>query len=222
MEKMIVVNQKMYLNTLEDVHFFQDKLKDYKDKFVVIPSDVYIPFYIRNNFITGAQNISDEIDCPHTGETSPESLKDLNVKYVLIGHAEIREKYIEENKKIKKKIDNALKQNLKVILCVGERKKNKLEIIDKQLDGIIPNDNIIISYEPVWAIGSYETPSNNDIIKIISRIKSKGHKKIFYGGSVNEKNIEILNQIENLDGFLIGSCTLKPDSIIKMIEVVSK
>ena len=122
MEKRIVVNQKLYLNTLEENDKFIKLLNDYKDKFIVIPSTIYIPFYIRNNFITGSQNISDETDSPHTGEISPKSLSDLSVKYVLIGHAEIREKYKDENIRIKKKIENALNNNLKV-MCRRKRKR---------------------------------------------------------------------------------------------------
>ncbi|MBR3898396.1 MAG: triosephosphate isomerase [Bacilli bacterium] len=221
MEKRIVVNQKLYLNTLEENDKFIKLLNDYKDKFIVIPSTIYIPFYIRNNFITGSQNISDETDSPHTGEISPKSLSDLSVKYVLIGHAEIREKYKDENIRIKKKIENALNNNLKVILCVGEKEKGKLELIDEELEEI-DNKDIIISYEPVWAIGSNETPSNSDIKMVASHIKEKGFKEVYYGGSVNEDNIESLSKIDNIDGFLIGSCSLKPNSIIKMIEVVSK
>lgn len=216
MEK-IIVNQKMYLNSLNAVEDFIRNTYDYKDKMIVLPEYIYIPSFLANGYTVGSQNISDEETGAHTGEVSSEALADFGVKYTLIGHSEVRNKY---NERIFDKIKLAQKSGLKVILCVGEAEGDATIKIDEQLRGV--DTDVIISYEPIWSIGTNNIPSDEEIDKIAGYIKSKGFKKVFYGGSVNEENIERLNRISSLDGFLIGSCTLKTDSIIKMIEVVSK
>lgn len=216
MEK-IIINQKMYLNSLDEIENFIRNTYDYKDKMIVLPEYIYIPSFLANGYKVGSQNISDEESGAHTGEVSSEALADFGVKYALIGHSEVRDKYDE---RIFDKIKLAKKNGLKVILCVGEAEGDAIIKIDEQISGV--DTDVIISYEPIWSIGTNVIPSNEEIDKIASYIKSKGFKKVFYGGSVNEENIERLNRIDSLDGFLIGSCTLEPDSIIKMIEVVSK
>ena len=227
MEKMIFVNQKMYLNSLKEVDLFQKDLASYKNDIVVFPSTLYLQNYIDKGYTVGSQNISDEIKGPHTAEVSASALKDLKVEYVLIGHHEVREKYKEENVQIISKIEKALENNLKVVLCVGEtieEKKNNqtYEVIKKQLNHIKPNENIIISYEPVWSIGTNKIPENFEIYNIVKYIKTLGHHKVLYGGSVSDLNIEKLNKIDNLDGFLIGGCAQKTEAVKKIIEVVLK
>jgi len=216
MEK-IIINQKMHLNTLEEINNFIRYTYYYRKKMIVLPEYIYIPLFIANDYTVGSQNISDEAFGAHTGEVSSKALADIGVKYTLIGHSELRNKY---NENIDKKIKLAKKNGLKVILCIGEEEGNPIQKIEKQLENI--DKDVIISYEPIWSIGTNNIPSNEEIDKIVKYIKSKGFSKVFYGGSVNEDNIEKLNEISSLDGFLIGSCTLKPDSILNMIEVVSK
>lgn len=211
MEK-IIINQKAYLNSLDEVKNFISITYYYRDKMIVLPSYLYIPFFKANDYKIGSQDVSFESGGAFTGEVTASSLKDMGVKYTLVGHAETRWKG-----KVSEKIKKALDNGLKVILCVSD-----YDNIDRELKDITDYENVIISYEPVWAIGSNTTPSEEEIDKVSSYIKSKGFKRVFYGGSVNENNIERLNKIPNIDGFLIGGLTLKPDSIIKMIEVVSK
>ena len=141
----------------------------------------------------------------------------------MIGHAEIRKKYKIENFYIQEKIKKSLKNDLKVILCIGEKLKEKSEvfkILEKQLENIKPNENLIISYEPIWAIGGSNILDSKELTKIIDFIKEKGHKKVLYGGSINEENINKLNEIENIDGFLIGSRSVDTEKFKKIIEVV--
>ncbi|MBR3198587.1 MAG: triosephosphate isomerase [Bacilli bacterium] len=225
MEKMIFANQKMYFNELKEVEKFQEDMKDYKDKFVVIPSDIYLQSFLNKNFIVGAQNVSGESEGAYTGQTSAKSLKDLNVKYIMIGHYEVRNQYNEDNNLIQRKIDEALKNNLQVILCVGETIEEKINgktknVIKKELEHLNINKNVIISYEPVWAIASNITPTNEEIENIVNYIKELKNTKVLYGGSVSPENIEILNKIPNLNGFLLGSKALKSSNLKKIIEVV--
>lgn len=225
MEKMIFANQKMYLNSLEKIEKFQEEMQDYKDKFIVIPSDIYLQSFINKGFKVGAQNVSGESEGAYTGQTSAKSLKDLKVKYIMIGHYEVRKKYNEDNKIIQKKIDEALKNNLKVILCVGETIEEKIngkakDVIKKEIENLNLDENVIISYEPVWAIASSITPTNEEIEDMVNYIKSIKNTKVLYGGSVGPENIETLNKIPNLNGFLLGSKALKSSNLKKIIEVV--
>lgn len=227
MEKMILVNQKMYLNSLDEIENFQNKTNDFKDKFIVFPSSIYLEKYINKGFITGSQNISAKEKGAHTGDISGKSLKDLGVKYVIIGHSEIRDRYEEENNLIQSKIDMSLKNNLKVILCVGETMEEKInnktyEIIKNKLENLKINKDVYISYEPIWAIGTNITPTNDEIENITNYIKKIKNTKVLYGGSVSKDNIEMLNKIPGLNGFLLGSSALQSSNLKKIIEVVSK
>lgn len=218
--KLVVANLKMYLKTIKDLEKYQKEMEKYKKDFVVAPQNIYLENFCNKNFIVSAQNSSDETDA-HTGEISPYSLQDMGVKYTIIGHAELREKYPEERKYITNKIKKAIDNNLNVILCIGEKEKTwNYKEIDEQLNNIKPNDKLIISYEPVWAIGGVEIPQIETIEKIVNYIKSKGHKKVLYGGSINEHNIKELIKIKNLDGYLIGSSAYNTETFKKIIEVV--
>lgn len=227
MTKLVLANLKMYLNNKIDTQNYLNDLKQEKDKFIVFPPIIYLDRFIQNGFITGIQNISVHKEGAHTGEVSALSAYDLGAKYVLLGHSEIRQKG-ESDELINQKIKIALKNNLKVVLCVGENleaynQNQTKEIINNQISKALKNidEEIMISYEPVWAIGTGKTPTNNEIEDVVSYIKSLFNYKIkvLYGGSVSEKNIETLNQINNLDGFLIGYAATIPSSLRKIIEV---
>lgn len=229
MKKLIFVNLKMYLNTIKDIQNYIDNLKKEKDKIVIFPQTIYINEFIKNNFHTGTQNISAYEKGAHTGEISALSVKDIGAEYVLIGHSELRE--YENNKTINQKIKSALDNNLKVVLCIGENlesyNQNKTkEIIKNQIEKALEkiNQEIIISYEPVWAIGTGLTPKEEEIKDIIDYIKNLFNYqiKVLYGGSVSEKNINKLKQIKNIDGFLIGSAAVNPNNLKKIIEVTQK
>lgn len=227
MEKIILVNQKMYLNSLEEIETFQKETEQIKDKFIVFPSSIYLNEFVKKGFTVGSQNISGKKEGSYTGDISGKSLKDLKVSYVMIGHSEIRERYKEENNLIQDKINRALENNLKVVLCIGETIEEKInkktyEIISKNLENLNLNKNIIISYEPKWAVGTNITPTNEEIENIVKYIKNITNTKVIYGGSVNEDNIELLNKIPSVDGFLLGKSALKSSSLKNIIEVVLK
>lgn len=220
--KLVIANLKMFINTKKEIEKYEESMNDYKEKFIIAPQNIYLENFIKKGFIVAAQNISDKEEGPYTGEVSSKSLKNHGVDYVMIGHSEIKERNINETERIKAKIEQALKNNLKTILCIGEINTNEqtIEIIDKQLKNIEPNNNLIISYEPAWAIGGDKKINKEQIEKTVNYIKSKGYKKVVYGGSVNEKNIKELNSIKLLDGFLIGSTSIDTNKLKKIIEVV--
>ena len=231
MKKLILVNLKMYFNSNEQIDSYIDKLKEEKENIIVFPSYIYLNKFVQNNFICGSQNISLHKNGSYTGEISASSIKDIGAKYTIIGHSEIRKYFKETGSIINQKIKNALENNLKVVLCIGENIKQNimdqtLEVLNNQIKKALKdiNDEIIISYEPVWAIGTGQTPTSEEIEKVSRYIKSlfKYDVKVLYGGSVSEENIETLNQIKNIDGFLIGKAGTIPSSLKKIIEVTQK
>ncbi len=231
MSKLVLANLKMYQCTKEEVNDYINKLKEVKNKFIVFPSVIYLEKFIQNNFICGVQNASAHNPGPYTSEVSIHALKNIGVKYVLLGHSEVRQNMAEDDELINLKIKQALDNNLKVVLCIGENleaynQSLTKDILKNQIYNALKNINeeVIISYEPVWAIGSGKTPTNSEIEDIVNYIKSlfNYNIKVLYGGSVSDNNIETLNEIPNVDGFLIGKAATKPSSLIKIIEVAEK
>lgn len=194
------------------------------------------------NIRLGAQNMGQEEAGAHTGEVSPVMLKELGVTTVILGHSERRHTYFETNELINKKLLLALKHEFEVILCIGEtleeRESGRLEhIIREQLEkGLagVPETaltNIVIAYEPVWAIGTGKNATPDDaeavhvfIRKVLASLYSDTSAKamvIQYGGSVKPENIASLMAMQNIDGALVGGASLKEDQFtpIAMVAV---
>ena len=233
--KLIIGNIKMNMKFGEIANYLKH-FKNINNKNVVIcPSYIYIPYFLNYNFSVGSQNVCAYEDGGYTGEISAKQLSSIGVDYTIVGHSERRIKLNESNLEINKKIKKSLESNLKVILCIGETlEENKLyktnivlkrQIRDSLFD-IEDLSNVIIAYEPIWSIGSNKIPNKEDLINIINYIKKlvkdmyKSDIKVIYGGSINEKNILDLNNIEELDGFLIGSASINPMKFIEIIENV--
>lgn len=237
-------NWKMYgdLSSLKNVNNiinFSKSKKYGNSKIVYCPPFTLIERFTeitkKSNVAVGAQ------DCfkingtgPYTGEISAKMLKRINAQYVILGHSE-RRNLGDTNKIINKKIIYALEENLKVILCIGETKKeNKkkltLRVLKNQLSQCLYNvknlNKIIIAYEPIWSIGTGKIPSSKNLEKLIAflrkyilkKFKTK-NVKILYGGSVHPKNIGILKKIGNINGFLIGGASQDHK---KFIDIVKK
>ena len=234
-----IANWKMFgdlrtLNSLDKVIKFQKLNKQKKFKIIYCPPSTLIrPLSKRlkkSKIEVGAQNCheSDKFG-PFTGQINSRMLKNVGAKYLIIGHSENRQDG-DDNKKINLKIKSALKAGLKVIFCIGEtlkekRNKKTNQILNKQirigLNSVKNKSKIIIAYEPVWSIGTGIIPKPNELIKSISFIKSKLGKKspkILYGGSVNLKNIDLIKNINIIDGFLIGGASQDPKKFIDIIK----
>lgn len=229
MEKILVSNQKMSFDKLKDVEEYISKMKDYKDNFIVAPSNLYLKTFADSGFTCSGQNVYSQNKGAFTGQTSASAIKDLGAKYTLIGHSETRSYLKEDEELINEKVKNALETGLTVFLCIGESLKIKeegktKEFLKKQLDVNLKDVNdlskLYISYEPIWSIGS-TPPSNEEIEDIVKYIKSlfKEDVRVLYGGGVNEKNIEELNKIPDINGYLIGGASIIPEKFIKIIEV---
>ena len=233
-----VANWKMFgdfksLKLVNKVISFSKKFKSSKFKIIYLPPATLIcPLaqMVKNTKIeVGAQNCHHQDNYgAETGSINAKMVKGVGAKYIILGHSENREKG-ESDKLINQKIKTALKNKLKVIFCIGEKirdKRNKKtkSVLSKQiklgLKGVKLNNNIIIAYEPVWAIGSGMIPKSNELLNAIDFIKSrfKQNLKILYGGSVNDKNINELKTIHNIDGFLVGGASQNSKKFIDIIK----
>ena len=232
-----IANWKMFgnlktLNSLNKVISFVKKLKKNKIKLIYCPPATLLsPLNnkLKSTLIQlGAQNCheSDSYGA-NTGQINSNMLKAVGAKYVILGHSENRQ-LGENDSLINLKIKNSIKSGLKIIFCIGEslsqkRKKKTKKIISNQiaqgLKKIRNKRDIIIAYEPVWAIGSGLIPKETEIFEIVKFIKSKVKgSKVLYGGSVNNKNIKTLKNINNVDGFLVGGASQNSNNFIDIIK----
>ena len=246
-KKVIAGNWKMFNNLTESIQLISElkkTLENFDDKAIVI---VFPPFtsletaneLIKNSSIKlGAQNFYYEDKGAFTGEISASMLKSVGCNYVLVGHSERRTIFGETNNLINLKVKQALKNGLIPILCFGEtleeRESNITEsVIETQLkEGLIGIDldaysNIILAYEPVWAIGTGRTATPQQaqdahkfVRKIIAQIANEeiANKIIIqYGGSVKPENAKELLSQADIDGALVGGACLVADSFYKII-----
>ncbi len=223
--KYLICNHKNKL-TYNELKKYTNRLKNIdtsKVKFIVCPSLPYIYNFI--DYELCSQDIS-QYEEVITGETTGKQLKELLIKYVLIGHAE-RRKYLKENNEVLiRKIKMANKNDIKVIYCVTEEEsdldsaKRKIkEYIDSV--NLYLKDDAIIAYEPIWAIGNDLELDYNYINEIISYIKELTNKEVIYGGSVNEKNIDNFINNPQIEGFLISNSGLDLDKLSQIINKMS-
>jgi triosephosphate isomerase len=248
MRKIIIAgNWKMYKNVPEAV----DLVRGLKAKVVLIkktgiivcpPATNLTSVFeaIQDTNITmGAQNIHWEEEGAYTGENSARMIKSTGATYVIIGHSERRQYFAETDETVNKKLHTVLKNGLKAIVCVGETLEERESGITKDvvktqvsgaLQGVQPNrmQDIIIAYEPVWAIGTGKTATPDQAQDVHAYIRSlvkdlydeniAENLTIQYGGSVKPENAgELLSQAD-IDGALVGGACLKADSFSSIIE----
>ena len=183
-----------------------------------------------NNLFSGAQDVSIYDEGAYTGELSAKMLSDENIQFCLVGHSERRQYFNEKNEDVKEKATKLLENEIIPIICVGEtleEKKNNstLDVISNQILKGIPSEsneqNTIIAYEPIWAIGTGLTPTIEEIDIVHQSIRKINNKisnyKIVYGGSVNDQNSHEIISLSVVDGALIGGASLKIDDFNKII-----
>lgn len=224
MEKIIALNHKMNMEQ-EQINQYINSLKKLDLNVVVFPTAIYAKSFINEGFQTGLQNIYHKENGAYTGEVSPKQAKSIGVSHVIIGHSERRCIFGETNEDINKKIKQAQENNIKVILCIGEKQNEYYkEILKKQIEEGLKNitEEVIIAYEPVWAIGNKITPSNREIEEILKYIKSlfKYNVKVLYGGSVNSETIKTLKEVNEVAGYLIGGVSTDIKELEKIKEVL--
>lgn len=237
-KKFVIANWKMHGN-LEQNHAlleaYVSTLVGLADTQVVVcvpyPYLAQAQSLLQNTDIAwGAQNMAKNENGPFTGEVSAQMLQDFGCEYVILGHSERATAYCESDENIAEKFMVAKQHGITPVLCVGEtlieREAGVMELkVGKQLDTIIDLygadvfDGAIVSYEPIWAIGTglAATPEqakamHQFIFDKLSQSNSTQNKpvKILYGGSVNPQNAVQLFEVDNIDGGLVGKCSLSP------------
>jgi len=177
----------------------------------------------------GAQNVHWEESGAFTGEISAAMLTEIGVRYVVVGHSERRQLFGETNETVNFRLRAAQKAGLTTILCVGETKQQRdagitEDVIFEQLaKGLAGVDqlNLVIAYEPIWAIGTGDTCASSDANKVCGAIRSKLHNKdvsIQYGGSVKPDNIDEIMAQPDIDGALVGGASLEPISFARIVN----
>lgn len=234
MKKLLyVANWKMNVTPEQTSAFYHDnydelyELSDNAD-IVLCPSFVSLgllsPFLRNTEISLGAQNCSEHISGAFTGEVDATSLEQLGCSFCIIGHSERRTLFNETNEVIASKMQRLLEQQITPIICVGEtdeqRKQQKTqEVVASQLHSILSllkayNNAIVIAYEPVWAIGTGNIPTIEELNSMFNWLKQHVTNQVphisvryLYGGSIQPTNIKKLKDISILDGFLIGNAS---------------
>ncbi len=250
-KKIIAGNWKQNGNLKESIKLTKAILanvkKDkYKHEIIIFPPSIYLSEtqnINKNNIIKiGSQNVSAYTNGAYTGEISSSMLKDLKVKYCLVGHSERRHIINESDEICSKKALRLFENNIKIIYCIGEtlteykNKKTKL-ILKKQIQYLLKNiskqinnkpNNIIFAYEPVWAIGTGLVPTPEELLHTFDFIRnivnSAGNKhksiKLLYGGSVSPENASALMKTKHMDGLLVGGASLVAKKFIAICSTI--
>ncbi len=238
-EKVVAANWKMNLTNSQTISFINEIKEscDTKEALVIffVPTINIISAQEAvkgTNIKIGCQNIHYLEKGAYTGEISAEMLTDIGVEYVLVGHSERRLYNNETNETVNLKLIHALSKGLKPILCVGENLEQRElnithETVSIQVKSALQNisredvDNIIIAYEPLWAIGTGKTATSEeanevcmairDTIAQVYDVSAAFNLKVLYGGSVTKKNAKEIFDMEAINGGLVGGASLKPD-----------
>ncbi len=244
--KVIAGNWKMNKNIQETetyINELKELVKDTQNEVIICVPFIDLCKAVKTakgtNIKIGAQNVHFEEKGAYTGEVSPKMLADTGVEYVIIGHSERREYFNETDETINKKLKAALAHGLKPILCVGETLEQREQGITKMwitgqvrydMEGLSKDEaqNIIIAYEPIWAIGTGKTASKEDANEALKWIREEIEKLydkeladeiiIQYGGSVKSSNAGELFAMSDIDGGLVGGASLEPTEFAKIVN----
>ncbi|HLK83086.1 MAG TPA: triose-phosphate isomerase [Xanthobacteraceae bacterium] len=212
-----------------------------KVDFIVCPPATLIFQFIGScdsgSVEVGGQDCHAEPSGAFTGDISAEMLADLGARAVIVGHSERRAFHHESDADVRRKTQAAWRAGLLAIVCIGETRDERaagrtLSVVGAQLEGSIPDEatprNLVIAYEPVWAIGTGLTPTPADIAEVHGFIRERLNARfpvsaqgirILYGGSVKPSNAKELLAVDNVDGALVGGASLKAEEFLAIAGV---
>jgi triosephosphate isomerase (TIM) len=243
MKKLLVANWKMNKNAHEvkDFFFYFNKGYSGQREAWVAPQALHLiqaqQLGFRKGVKVGAQDCSAELEGARTGELSARALLDARMSFVILGHSERRQFHGERSQDLNRKVRTVLKEGLTAIYCVGETLKEReagetLSVVGDQLNQGLADlgscadaQNLIIAYEPVWAIGTGKTASPKEAQEVHAFIREQLERKfpdcgqkvrILYGGSVKPDNVEELLSQPDIDGGLVGGASLKPKDFLAL------
>ena len=234
--RLVVGNFKMNLDSAE-IDSYIDYFKDKELKNVIFgPPSIYLERFIKSGFKVASQDVGFSDKGAYTGDISANELRSIGVKYSIVGHSE-RRKYYDDGRYVNDKIKLLLNESIIPIVCIGETKEERdnnktIDVLKEEISEALKNmdtnllNSVIIAYEPIWSIGTGVIPSSKDIFDTIDFIKRYIHKnfnislKVLYGGSVNNDCINNLEKIENIDGYLVGGCSIKQEEFDQLIKNV--
>jgi triosephosphate isomerase len=234
---------KVASETREFIAGFFPEVKEVTDVDIVIaPPFTSLPIaaeilklLTNTHIVLAAQDVFYEEKGAYTGEISPLMLADVGCRHVIIGHSERRQYFNETDEIVNRKIKAAQKEGLGVIFCIGESLKERdagktFDVLEREMSqGLEETDfeNIVIAYEPIWAIGTGKTATPEQAQKAHAYIRERlrvkyGNKadevRIIYGGSVTPENIDSLMACEDVDGALVGGASLKVESFVRIVN----
>lgn len=210
------------------------------DLMVCPPATLIATFAIGvrgSSVIVGAQDCHADASGPHTGDISAEMLADAGARAVIVGHSERRAEHHETDPQIRAKAQAAWRAGLGAIVCVGEQRAEReagktLDVVGRQLEGSVPDGataiNLVLAYEPVWAIGTGLTPTLADVAEVhaflrrrlAERFAAEGQRmRLLYGGSVKPGNAKDLLAIPEVNGALVGGASLKAEDFLGIAAV---
>ncbi len=251
MRKVFIAGNWKMNKTLPETINFVNKLRNFVsqtdfDKVIpaIFPPALYLDrcqdLLQGTSIFVGSQDVSKREGGAYTGEISAIMLKSMGIKYSLVGHSESREYHYETNQDVNCKAKILLKHGIVPVVCVGEQETERdkgitdtiiLKQLQESLTGIKPDDNFVIAYEPVWAIGTGKTATPEIARQVHQLIRNwltstYGQKKaettyILYGGSIKTDNLASLLQQEDIDGGLVGGASLSIDSYCRLLEISS-
>lgn len=209
---------------IKEVESFLRKKNISQDVFV-FPAISSLNLHV-GNVTVGAQNAYPAINGAFTGEIGYEQLEEFKIKTILIGHSERRHVIGETQEELVEKFNFYKNLGFKIIYCVGEPLEVReagfdkmMEYISKQYEGIDTSyENLIVAYEPVWAIGTGLTPTLEDIVNIHKELKKQSSAPLLYGGSVKVTNAAEVLALDGVDGVLVGSAALYAEHFCTMCE----
>ena len=229
MSNLIVANFKMHGSHafIEDwfTNFNQNKTNSH-DVVVALPA-TYIAAFRDYGIMLSGQNVSVYESGAFTSQISAEMLKDSGADYCIIGHSEAREQLNESNESIREKFDQLKRMQINPIVCVGEslqvketektkdHLRNQLSVLDSE------TEDLIVAYEPIWAIGTGLVPTEKEIDEAIGSIREIFKKpiKVLYGGSVKASNAQILLDNTDINGLLVGGASLNAQEFAKIAQL---